>query len=431
MQLKALTLRLFGFDTKLPYFVWPDTNRISFPALNLSRQTKLQIFGNSKNYFAVTFLAQRSIFNNYPKKLLHDSVAQSSNVVDFIFHFQDHRRPLSTFRTVHIDPAIAVETHKYSTEKNNTADIISTYDSQESIEQIVTQDEDAGSDDVEVLKEILSCITVPVRGEATDLTSANDAAGEVHNMQVLSLVSDGDLKRHLEASRFDLKEAAVRIVRCAAWRGITFPIDERVCRIELQSHQSFCQGFDKDRNPIFYFRNMCKGIWRKDVDASILATLHRLESASERLVQMKEDFKFTLIILMGKPCHFHEGALESPNEDNDSSDGNQKETDCEPEEQSRLDPTSSFHIHTNYKLIHQLIDIVRNNYPGRLGKALIVPNGGWEKFFGTHGLRRYVPSQTTRQKVHMLESVNDLKEHVSVEELSVLVGGKLPVENID
>ena len=34
-------------------------------------------------------------------------------------------------------------------------------------------------------------------------------------------------------------------------------------------------------------------------------------------------------------------------------------------------------------------------------------------------------------KVHMLESVNDLKEYVSVEELSVLVGGKLPAENFD
>jgi len=74
---------------------------------------------------------------------------------------------------------------------------------------------------------------------------------------------------------------------------------------------------------------------------------------------------------------------------------------------------------------------MRNNYPGRLEKALVVPNGGWEKFLGSHGLRRYVPSQTTRQKVHMLESGNDLKEHVSVEEISVLLGGKLPAENFD
>ena len=62
MQLKEFTFQLLGFDTKLPYFVWPDTNRISFPALNLSHYPNLQVFGNSTNYFAATCLAQRSVF---------------------------------------------------------------------------------------------------------------------------------------------------------------------------------------------------------------------------------------------------------------------------------------------------------------------------------------------------------------------------------
>lgn len=94
------------------------------------------------------------------------------------------------------------------------------------------------------------------------------------------------------------------------------------------------------------------------------------------------------------------------------------------------DAINSFHIHTNFHLVHQLIEIVRKNYPERLAKALIVPNGGWEKLLGTHGLRRFIPSPRTRQKIHMLDSMDDLIQFATKDQLSALVGGDLPIDDI-
>lgn len=170
---------------------------------------------------------------------------------------------------------------------------------------------------------------------------------------------------------------------------------------------------------------MCKGIWRKDIEATILATLHQIETASQLLIKSNPDFQFTLIILMGKPYDSNE----SNKKDSDSSSGvNDGEIKHENESKSdkNNDPINSYHVHTNFTLVLQLIELLRKNYPERLSKVLIVPHG-WEKILGTHGLRSFVPQNRTRQKIYMLECMDDLAQFVAKDELSVLAGGTLQV----
>lgn len=99
-------------------------------------------------------------------------------------------------------------------------------------------------------------------------------ANELLPYPILNLVTRGDIQRHFIAARCNIKvctqkldftsklsmrcsyffsidvslfskKAAVRIVDSAAWRGQTFPIDTRMCRIELQNGQFFHQGKDR------------------------------------------------------------------------------------------------------------------------------------------------------------------------------------------
>ena len=228
MQLKTVTSRLLGYDViKNPYSIWQDTNRISFTSFNLSQHSKVRHFGglphidehtenSPKNYFAITCEIQSSVLDNYPARIFKDVNEQSANVVDFIFHFENCKRPLSILRMVHLD--------------STQAKSIPTDDSATSFEIYKEQDEETdnvGEADVETLKEILSCITVPIRvqvdpvdidGTVITFGSSRIACKDnICDTQVLSLIGDGDLKRHLIAAKSDLKEAAVRIVKCAAW----------------------------------------------------------------------------------------------------------------------------------------------------------------------------------------------------------------------
>ena len=208
---------------------------------------------------------------------------------------------------------------------------------------------------------------------------------------------------------------------------MTFPVDLRTCQIELAKYQSFSHGLDFDGNPIFNFFNMCKGIWRKDVDASLLATLHRFESAAIEFKKLNPDFKFTLIVVMGEPC-----SNEAFNDELGKKPGTQIHGDSSHDrgsasESHPVQRNESFHIHTNFQLAQNLIRILRENYPERLSKALIIPNG-WEKVLGgLHGLRRYIPSDRTRSKIIILDELKNLLQYAAEEQLSTLVGGSMPV----
>lgn len=125
--------------------------------------------------------------------------------------------------------------------------------------------------------------------EAYNAKDGSFQGKDLMNMSLLLLITRGEIRRHYIASGCVLKKAAMRVVETAAWRGQTFPIDQRICRIELQSGQFFQQGTDLAGRPVFYFRNMGLGPWRKDPNASIAAVLHRLEGKMYREVAFQSE----------------------------------------------------------------------------------------------------------------------------------------------
>ena len=149
---------------------------------------------------------------------------------------------------------------------------------------------------IDALYDILSGVTVRCPKKATCGLNG-DAEGDniMTNIQVLDCITRSDVERYVIACQCDLEEAAKRIVESAAWRAITFPIDTTTCRIELQSGQFFQHGWDKENNPIFYFRNMLPGLWRNDVDATTFSVLHRLESFMVKVAVQRPHVKVTLM----------------------------------------------------------------------------------------------------------------------------------------
>jgi hypothetical protein len=253
----------------------------------------------------------------------------------------------------------------------------------------------------------------------------------------------------------NLSTAAVRVVESAAWRGLTFPIDTKACRIELRSNQIVQFGEDIQGNPVFYFRNLCLGPWRKDVDASLLAVLHRVETAIETLSESNPSVKCTIVILMGKPM------LEDPakhrssvtNQEGDVIDSvvpNVQDDSCDTEEQRvdggdnsgkkeeeakrnpyalgsdpRIDLNEKYFVHTNPALIQRIVCTLSAHYPERLAKCLIVPGSGLEKTIGGLSLRTYVTSLRTRTRITILDSQRELKDYISEENLLAFAGGKV------
>jgi hypothetical protein len=80
-----------------------------------------------------------------------------------------------------------------------------------------------------------------------------------------------DVRRFLVDSNGKVKVAVARLMSTALWRREVFPVDLRKCRVELQTGQLFSFGTDNDGFPVFYFRNMCLGPWRKNAEATVAA----------------------------------------------------------------------------------------------------------------------------------------------------------------
>jgi hypothetical protein len=287
---------------------------------------------------------------------------------------------------------------------------------------------------------------------------------DIVNLPVLETLNRSDLRRYFIACNCDLVTAAIRLVESTAWRGITFPIDTRSCRIEMQTGQFFQQGVDLKGNPVFYFRNMCVGPWRQHPDAVISAVLHRLETKLDELVMKKSDVKITLIVLLGRPllkkkrlgkpkheknddetkvtAENTEGETLLPQGDNNDN-ASHSET-VEDEETSwnpfrmgvnpRLQAGEDYHAHTNPMLIKKLIEIVMAHYPERLHKAILVPGksrgyGYWRTAVGVQfAIRNSILSSRTRSKCCVLHRVGELKEFVHPSEIITIAGGEAPLQ---
>jgi hypothetical protein len=340
---------------------------------------------------------------------------------------------------------------------------------------------------VNELLEILEDVTVPVRksqmprlhaapspllvtNTSTTLDTAPILRDDLMQVSILRRINRSDIRRYFVATNCVLKDTAVRIVESAAWRGLTFPIEMRTCRIELQNGQFFQQGRDLEGNPVYYFQNTLLGPWRKDEDAVIASVLHRLETSLNEFARVNPEVKCTLIVSMGKPVR--EKRKKQKVESGGSATGEASEEPengitevSTPEEEGvevaleddgetveyeedsslmgltttpaahnpRIHSDEQWYTHTSKQLIRRMIDIITTHYPERLSKALVVVGKGNAAYTrtavgGMLALPQVLSRQRTREKVKFLIRYADLQEYVAKDELSVLVGGTATVD---
>jgi CRAL/TRIO domain len=347
---------------------------------------------------------------------------------------------------------------------------------------------------VNELVEILEDVRIPVRKEQqrdfdfanrtptaqlmlSHSTSADSAVlqrDDLVQVPILRKVNRSDILRFYLASDCKLKMTAVRLVESACWRGLTFPIDVRTCRLELQNAQFFQQGIDVLGNPVYYFRHTCLGPWRKDQNAVIAAVLHRLETSLSMFARHDPDVRCCLIVCMGRPHKKKKsktkedakndtendevnGSLttgQNPvqpaigetvvtdeghsDDDGETAEADDEGTDCGDESAAstvnnpRIHPDEKWHEHTSKLLVKRLVNIVMANYPERLHQALVVVrhgNGSYARTAvgGVFSLTKIVVSARTRDKVKFLTRYADLQQYVAKDQLVTLVGGTAPI----
>lgn len=341
----------------------------------------------------------------------------------------------------------------------------------------VTESSDVFDKAVNEIIHILDRIEVPVKKDQLTASSINQSkSGGFHStlaltlhdendhrediivVPILSRVTRGDILRFFLASGCSHKKTVIRLVESVTWIGLTFPIDIRSCRVELQNGQFFQQGFDKLGNPVLYFRNMLRGCWRKDVNSSMAAVLHRLEQSIHALQNTSRDVRFTLVVMMGKPHkpkakrgraedeevnsneHRDGGKEMNGSDDRDSQgaiDTDEDEADDDQRQPSlhhnpRIDYQEHYQLHSNKDLIRSLVKVVLDHYPERLFKAYVVVGHGNTAYTrtavgGSLRLSKYVQPARTREKIKFLIRYSDLREYIDVEQLPTIAGGKAPL----
>jgi hypothetical protein len=301
------------------------------------------------------------------------------------------------------------------------------------------------------ITDLLAGAIVPVRKDqlqiAKDPTTLSSQMNALQHeasvpVTVLKLLTRSDMKRFFKASNCDLKTAAVRLVKTTAWRGQTFPIDKRKCRIELQNGQFFQHGHDMQGNPIFYFRNICMGPWRENEDAVIYAVLHRLDECLQEFSKYDPDVKCTLIILMGRPYGERkkkQRKIVAIVKESDRAEVNEEDHDDEaslgdvPQDQlnfvanPRIARAETWCPHTNKPMIHRLLKLLQEHYPERLAKAFLVKGHGKNSYYATKLRGRAIATALlypeTRAKVKFIMKLAELKTHIEASELLTIVGG--------
>lgn len=295
----------------------------------------------------------------------------------------------------------------------------------------------------EAVNELIRClgeVTIPVRKESASWSLSDNMRAANDNfiqMPILDKLTRSDIRRFFLASDWNLKIAATRIVQSAAWRGLTFPIDTRSCRVELQSGQFFQQGRDLDGCPIFYFRNFCLGPWRNDESATIASILQRLETTLDMITLTEPAVKCTIIAIMGRPLKAKKSTSKIESETGETAQGNdtsdRESTSYRRDENNpRIPKYEKWHPHSNRRLILRLIDILMCHYPERLSKALVVLRHDDKEYMRTKlrgklVLQVAVPSARTREKVKFLTRHKDLLEFVDRDTLVKLVGGNAQI----
>jgi hypothetical protein len=196
-----------------------------------------------------------------------------------------------------------------------------------------------------------------------------------------------------------------------------------------------------------------------DIDAQVLAVLHRLESAISFWSRRRLLVQFTLVVLMGAPPDLFNNSghkkkrrmlppqesagaattSDEVNNDGSPGDDNNSLTDqisaaesiaklshgfCNP----RIDNDEEWQIHGNLQLAERLVTLAMRHYPERFHKCLVVPCGSSGAKKVDRFLKHLVSCPRRRHKVAIIHSIQDLKMFIPVDELVTFAGGNAVVE---
>lgn len=329
---------------------------------------------------------------------------------------------------------------------------------------------------IDLVIDILHSVMVPCRQKLDQFDPINSKRQKedieetglcaISQVPALRMFDRSDIGRYIVQFDYDLRIASEQLVKTASWRGTIFPIDKRRCRIELQNGQFFQQGFDKDNNPVFYFRNLCRGPWRGDSKATILAILYRFDKTLDELCRVNPLTSVTIIVLMG---HAKRGAQkrkswraqgetnysDNVNDDDfeidDESDterGSPEELTEFPSEEEikvntgnpRISPDEKWTCHTNKEVLRKFFEILVAYYPGRLSRILLVKGKGRNHYYrdqiqGKMILRNLFSniSKKSRQelmkKIKFVNKTSGLTQYVALKNLPTVVGGIAPIHH--
>ncbi|KAG7371778.1 DUF1336 domain containing protein [Nitzschia inconspicua] len=506
----SLLFQLTGTGRNMPINLETTRDRYAFPTFKVASFFRTTHFGGSmnttadlpKNYVAaVSEISMDFLPNPIPRMMfsqLHKHMSDS--IVDLTYFLEGDKedelpeRALCTIRQVRINPdklgmdllhhvstleclelnslnAVASNVDSSTGEKSTENDMgDSSAGNSNDLERISDYTQGRGADQdpvrqaVDSVLEILEKVEVParVKSEDVDTTYPENMTEEtgsvaIKMVPVVKIFDRYDIERFVREYSFEIKDAAVRLVQTAAWRGRTFPLDKRRMRIELQNGQFFHQGFDLNKNPVFYFRNMCKGPWRGDPDAVVSAVLSRFEQTLSNLATSNPFCKATLIILMGAPKTPKKSMASEIGQSEDESILGDDETNKEGADVStvvtsnhknsqdtaatmsvtetdnpRISKDEHWKCHTNLEVVEKLYHVLSTYYPARLSKVLIMKGRGKNTYYGTNlegwmKLNKAVNFQQIRDKIKFVNKTSELTNYVAMEELCTIVGGKAPV----
>ena len=313
---------------------------------------------------------------------------------------------------------------------------------------------------IDVVIEILRPLMIPSRhllGRNPDqyyskqLPDATEETGLVivSRIPALQMFDRDDIGRFLRCNKCDIKVAAVKLAETAAWRGRTFPIDKRRCRIELQNGQFFQQGFDRQNNPVYYLRNLCRGPWRGDEVATILSILYRLDKTLNEFCRTRNTkTKATLIVLMGNSKQAAKKKKKRSDDEFDDSDVDDGDYELDDDTEDteiplcdtnaanpRISTGEKWMCHTSKEMLIQLIGILMKNYPGRLSKILIVKGRGKNHYYRDHIQGKWILKKMFKKnynrnadKIKFVNKTSELTPYVPVENLLAIVGGAAAID---
>lgn len=272
--------------------------------------------------------------------------------------------------------------------------------------------------------QLLRVARVPAQHpEFFDEAGASSSESDLRMLPVLSIMKLSTIQRFLLESKLDTKQTAVKVIKTAAWRGRTFPLNLSKCRIEIQSRQLVEYGVDLDKNRVLYFRTVCRGPWRNNLEASFHAFLHSLEDVLSKSSSKGEMQGFCLVVLLGT---FERDRKRTRKDTGSTSDD---DIDMKSPQtlqaqgvlfgNQRVSHKEAWNLHANAELLDCMLHACITHYPGVLAKLLFVTGDGPLRLFKNSSIaRQFVQKMSAHVSVSkLLQNSSSLNNYINDQQL--------------